>query len=120
VQQRPTSSFVNIAGNTITADVLAIHIIDESRVIDVIATHRHRPKRRCADSESQTLAIKKFSRLARQRLIRARQNRIFGRIGATRFAGAALVETTDFEIATNIHARRCASIVSAAVMVAVP
>jgi len=45
------------------------------------------------------LAIKKFSRPARQRLIGARQNRIFGRIGATRFAGAALVETTDFEIA---------------------
>jgi hypothetical protein len=52
-------------------------------MIEVIATHLHPPKAARMDSESQTLAIKKFSPPARQRLIGARQNRIFGRIATT-------------------------------------
>jgi hypothetical protein len=62
VQQRPTSAFVNIEGNACAADVFMIHAWDDRRAISVIATHRDRPKAACADSESQILAIKKFSR----------------------------------------------------------
>jgi hypothetical protein len=65
VQQGPTSSFVNLAGNACTAAISAIHIIDDRHAINVIATHRRRPKAARADSESQILAIKKFSCLAR-------------------------------------------------------
>jgi hypothetical protein len=83
VQQRPTSAFVNIAGNACATDVFAIHACDDRCAIDVIATRRDRPKAACADSESQNLAIKKFSWKRPWRLIDARQNRIFGRIAAT-------------------------------------
>jgi hypothetical protein len=82
VQERPASPFVNIAGSDCAAAVSAIRAFDDRRAIDLIATHRCRPKARCVDSESQILAIKKFSQLARRRLIAARQNRIFGRIAA--------------------------------------
>jgi hypothetical protein len=46
----------------------------------IIATHRVPPEALCADSESQILAMKKFSRAETSRLIAARQNRIFARI----------------------------------------
>ena len=82
VQQRPASTFVNIAGNACAADVFTIHDRHHRRAIDVIATHSHRLKAACVDSESQTLAIKKFSWSQRWRLIGARQNRFFGRIAA--------------------------------------
>jgi len=83
VQQRPTSAFVNIEGNASAVDVFAIHACDDRRAIDVISTHRDRPKPVYADSESQILAIKKFSWKQPWRLIGARQNRIFGRIAAS-------------------------------------
>jgi hypothetical protein len=83
VQQRSASAFVNIEGNTIATDVFAIHACDGRCTIDVIATHRDHPKAACADSESQILAIKKFSWKQRLRLIGARQNRFFGRIAAS-------------------------------------
>jgi hypothetical protein len=80
VQQRPTSAYVNIAGNACAADVFTIHALDDRCAIEVIATHRGRSKVAGADSESQILAIKKFSWSQRGRLIGARQNRFFGRI----------------------------------------
>jgi hypothetical protein len=83
VQQVPASTFVNIAGSACVAAISAIRIINDLRAIIVVATHRGRAKAARADSESQILAIKKFSCPERQRLIGARQNRIFGRIGAT-------------------------------------
>jgi hypothetical protein len=83
VQQRPASTFVNIEGNTIATDVFAIHACDDRYAIDVVATHRDRPKAACTDSESQILAIKKFSWTQPLRLIGARQNPIFGRIAAS-------------------------------------
>jgi hypothetical protein len=101
VQQRPTSAFVNIEGNACAADVFAIRACDDRCAIDVIATHRERPNAVGADSESQILAIKKFSRLRRLRLIRARQNRIFGRIAATD-------SQVGFSAATMIFDPRCA------------
>ena len=61
VQQRPTSAFVNIAANTIAIDVFVIHACNAPSVIGVFATHSDRPRAGCADSESQTLAIKIFS-----------------------------------------------------------
>jgi hypothetical protein len=60
VQQRPTSTFVNIEGNGCAADVFVIHAHDDRCAVDIIATHRDGSKAVCADSESQNLAIKKF------------------------------------------------------------
>jgi hypothetical protein len=93
VQQRPTSVFVNIEENACAIDVFAIHARDGRCTIDVIATHRDRPKAVCVDSESQLLAIKKFSWSQRLRLIGARQNRFFGRIAATDSQGPLSVVT---------------------------
>jgi hypothetical protein len=73
VQQRPISPFVNIAGNACAAVVSAILSIDAQHAIDIIATHRRRPKGRCPDSESGLLAIEKFLCLRPLRLIAARQ-----------------------------------------------
>jgi hypothetical protein len=100
VQQGPASSFVNIAGNARTAAISAIHIISGRHVINVIATHRRHPKAARADSESQTLAIKKFSRLGGPRLIGARQKPNFWTNRRHRFAGV-LVATMNFQIATS-------------------
>jgi hypothetical protein len=83
MQQRSTSAFVNIAGNACAAAISAIRFIDTRDAIDIGATHRRRRKGSSADSESGILAIKKFSRFPRRRLIAARQNPIFGRIAAT-------------------------------------
>jgi hypothetical protein len=83
VQQRPASTFVNIEGNACAADVFAIHDRHDRCAIDLIATHMDRSKAAFADSESQTLATKKFSWSQRWRLIGARQNRFFGRIADT-------------------------------------
>jgi hypothetical protein len=87
VQQRPTSAFVNIAGNACAAIVFVICAGRAQRTIDVIATHRDSAKGACADSESRILATKKFSWLRHKRRVSARQNRIFGRIADNRFAG---------------------------------
>jgi hypothetical protein len=65
VQQGPASTFVNIAGSACAAVVSEIRIIDDRDAIDVVATHRCRAKAARADSESQILAIKKFSCPAR-------------------------------------------------------
>jgi hypothetical protein len=83
VPQRPTSAFVNIEGSACAADVSLIHDNNARCVFDVIAAHSRREKAAGMDSESQFLAIKKFSRSQRWRLIGARQNRISGRIATT-------------------------------------
>jgi hypothetical protein len=83
VQQGPTSSFVNIAGNARTAAISAIHIISDGHAINVIATDRRHPKVARADSESQTLAIKKFCAWGGRVSPALAKNRIFGRIAAT-------------------------------------
>src|SRR5450631_2056923 len=93
VQQRPTSTFVNIEGNACATDVFAIHSFDDRCAIDVIATHRDRSKADRADSESQNLAMKIFSWSQRWRLIGARQNRFFGRIARTDSLGRFSVVT---------------------------
>jgi hypothetical protein len=76
----PTLPFVNVAANTITADVSCIRDLDHRCAIDVIARRRQHQKDLRADSESQILAIKKFSWKQPRRLIEARQDRIFERI----------------------------------------
>jgi hypothetical protein len=80
VSLRPASAFVNIEGNACAADVFVIRASDDRRAIGVIATHHGRSNAVGADSESRTLAIKKFSPSWRCRLIGARQSRFFGRI----------------------------------------
>jgi hypothetical protein len=113
VQQRPPSAFVNIEGNACTADVFAIHVIDDRRTIDVIATHRGGSKAVRADSESQKLAMKIFSWSQRWRLIGARQNRFFGRIAATDSQGRFSVMTMDFGSRRRIDAESRALIATA-------
>ena len=103
VQQRPTSAFVNIAGNACAAIVFVICVCHAQRAIDVIATHRDSAKGACVDSESRTLATKKFSWLRHKRRVSARQNRIFGRIAGNRFAGVFRFRRS---IAAAIDARR--------------
>jgi hypothetical protein len=77
------STNVKIAANPFIQGICASCIMDSGR------SHRQRASRgasfgaRCADSESRFLAIKKFSGVARHRLIGTRQNRIFQRIEIT-------------------------------------
>jgi hypothetical protein len=73
-------TIVNMTGNTCAAVVFTTHALNDRHAIAVIATHRHRRKALCADSESRILAMKKFSCSAASRLIAARQNRFFARI----------------------------------------
>jgi hypothetical protein len=96
VQQRPASAFVNIEGNACAADVFAIHSHDDRCAIDVIATHLDRSKGACVDSESQNLAIKKFSWSQRWRLIGARQKRTFERIAGTDSPGSSAPAAMNF------------------------
>jgi len=82
VRENTTLSIVNIAGSCCTAGTSALRAFDDRCAIDVIATHRCRSQPRCADSESQFLAMKKFSWQPASRLIVTRQNRFFARIAA--------------------------------------
>ena len=118
VQQRPASTFVNIEGNAIATDVFVIHACDDRCANDVIATHLDRPKAVGVDSESQTLAIKKFSRSQRWRLIGARQNRFFGRIATTDSQGPSSVVTMNFDPRSAIDARLRALIATATTSIA--
>jgi hypothetical protein len=99
VRGNTTLPIVNIAGSDCTAGTSALHALNERSAIDVIATHRHRQKARCADSESQFLAMKKFSWQPASRLIVARQTRFFGRI-------AAADSGCDFPLARGIASPR--------------
>ena len=55
----------------------------DAGIIAPVATRQRQPKAPRTDSESQLLAMKKFSRSAASRLIGARQNRFFARIAKT-------------------------------------
>jgi hypothetical protein len=72
-----TSAKVNIAGSDCTAGISSIHALIDRSASEVIAKCLHRPEGRCVDSESQILAIKKFSCLTASRLILARQRGFF-------------------------------------------
>jgi hypothetical protein len=75
--ENATLPIVNITGSDCAAGIFVIHTLLHQWAIAVIATHRYRSKARRADSESQFLAIKKFSCSPALRLIAARQNRFF-------------------------------------------
>ena len=62
----------------------------DAAIIAAIATRQRQPKARRTDSESQLLAMKKFSRAPASRLIGARQNRFFARIAATDSQGVSV------------------------------
>jgi len=83
VPEKPIAAIVNMTRNHCAAAVFTIHAFDDRCAIDVVATHRVGFKRDDADSESQFLAINKFSCAPASRLIAARQNRIFERIAST-------------------------------------
>jgi hypothetical protein len=80
VREKPTPAIVNIARSAHAAGVSVTNTFDHRLAIDVLATLRRWLKTPRADSESRSLAIKKFSWLRAPRLIAARQNRIFERI----------------------------------------
>jgi hypothetical protein len=95
VQLQSTSEFVSVAGNACGAAIFLIHVFNAQRACDVITPHPRCRKARCATPESGFLAMKKFSWIARKRLIGARQNRTFGRIAVTDSQGHVVVETID-------------------------
>jgi hypothetical protein len=71
-----------------------------------VALSRHKPYR--ADSESRSLAIKKFSCSLAWRLIKARQTRFFSRIAIRRFGTwdfSASLATSPFYGERSVHAR---------------
>jgi hypothetical protein len=70
-----TSANVKIAGSGCAASGFAIHANDVFDIARDAPTHARRLKRRCANSESRFLAIKKFLALWTSRLAGARQNR---------------------------------------------
>jgi hypothetical protein len=72
-------------------------------IIACLVTRGWRPKARRADSESQFLAMKKFSSSPASRLIGARQNRFFARIAAADSRGAVLGR--DHELRCDRRAR---------------
>jgi hypothetical protein len=99
VRENTTLPIVNIAGSGCTAGTSSTHAFEQRSAIDAVATHLHRLKARCADSESQFLAMKKFSRRPALRLIVARPNRFFERI-------AAADSHCDFHRARGVVSRR--------------
>jgi hypothetical protein len=80
VRENSTSAIVKIVESRCAAGIFGIRMRRELRVIEARATHREASKTTAADSESRSLAMKKFSRFRRQRLIRARQTAVFARI----------------------------------------
>jgi hypothetical protein len=82
VREKPTSAIVNIAESACAASISVIRAFNDQRADDVTSPRRGRLKARCTDSESRTLAIKKFSCSPASRLIVARQNRFFERIAS--------------------------------------
>jgi len=71
------SAKVNIAGSGCTAGISSIRAVIDRSASEVVAKCLHRPERRFVDSESQILAIKKFSCLTASRLVLARQRGFF-------------------------------------------
>jgi hypothetical protein len=80
VRENLDSANVKITENACAADVFLTRLQCAQHIARIIATHQAQPKALCTDSESQILAMKKFSRAAPSRRIGARQNRIFARI----------------------------------------
>ena len=83
VREIAASAIVTIAGNPCAAGVSCTRIIDASHSHHASASRRDRSEARCADSESQFLAIKKFSGFPHRGRIGPRQNRFFERIANT-------------------------------------
>jgi hypothetical protein len=71
------SAKVNVEGSGCTAGISSIGDLIERSATEVVASRLQRLEGRCVDSESQILAIKKFSCLTASRLILARQRGFF-------------------------------------------
>jgi hypothetical protein len=82
VRENATSAIVNVKRKPCGAVVSAIHTSRDQYAINLVATHRRPQKAPRVDSESQFLAIKKFSCTTAWRLIAARQTRFFAEIAA--------------------------------------
>jgi hypothetical protein len=79
-EKKSSGMIVVIAESACAAIVFVIRTLIDRHVAGIAATDRYRSDRRCADSESRFLAMKKFSCPPASRLIVARQNRFFERI----------------------------------------
>jgi hypothetical protein len=86
VREIAASAVVKIAGNACAAGISVIRIIGAYPSHHGFASRCERSKARCADSESQFLAMKKFSCFRRHGRIGPRQNQFFERIAGHRFA----------------------------------
>jgi hypothetical protein len=78
--RKSSATIDEIAESPCAAIVSAIDVHIDLHAAHVIATQEGRLKARCADSESQFLATKKFSCPPASSLIGARQNQFFERI----------------------------------------
>ena len=85
--ERSTLSIVNIAGNACTAVLFVIRSSCAQGASEIIVTSRRLPKAPRADSESQILAMKKFSCLMPRELICRSPRTVFGRIAPADSAG---------------------------------
>jgi hypothetical protein len=73
-------AFVNIAANPIAEGLCVIDACFDQGIFAAVVSRERRLKARRTDSESQFLAIKKFSCPPASRLIGTRQNPFCGRI----------------------------------------
>jgi hypothetical protein len=80
IRKRYRTYLREFAGNACAAVFFVIRDIDDRYAIEVASHPKTRSSSARADSESRILAIKKFLRAEPQRLIFARQTRIFVRI----------------------------------------
>src|SRR6266550_1178229 len=85
MQTRSTLSIVNIAGNACTAVLFVIRSSCAQGASEIIVTSRRLPKAPRADSESQILAMKKFSCLMPGDLICRSPRTVFWANRARRF-----------------------------------
>jgi hypothetical protein len=87
---RSTRALVDNAGNACATAVSLIRIFHPQHAVGVVVTRTIRQKARSVDSESGVLAIKKFLRKSRQRLIGAPPRPNFWTNRCDRFATASV------------------------------
>jgi hypothetical protein len=92
---RPAPAFVDNAENACATVVFLIRIFHPQRAVGVVVARTIRPKDRRVDSESGVLAIKKYLRKSRQRLIGARPEPNFWTNRCDRFATASAVAASN-------------------------
>jgi len=95
MRARSTSVKVEIAGNACAASAFVIRVLHHQQRDVRVASRRHGRERRCADSESQNLAMKKFSCLTPLSLLAAGRTVAFLRIAVSDSKDGGLSQSLD-------------------------